>query len=122
MCQVFENVNQGGVSLTVFELVTATFAASNFELRKDWEAIWKELSKYRQLYHTRIQAFTGTDFLTAITLLASYSRYSQGISKAVSCKKRDVLKLTFEEYTQYRSQMIYGIKEAVKFHLRLQTS
>jgi hypothetical protein len=115
VCQVFENVNQGGVSLTVFELVTATFAASNFELRKDWEAIWKELSKYRQLYHKRIQAFTGTDFLTAITLLASYSRYSQGISKAVSCKKRDVLKLTFEEYTQYRSQMIYGIKEAVKF-------
>lgn len=37
VCQVFENVNSGGVSLTVFELVTATFAADNFELRKDWE-------------------------------------------------------------------------------------
>ena len=30
VCQVFENVNQGGVSLTVFELVTATLAADNF--------------------------------------------------------------------------------------------
>lgn len=58
VCQVFENVNQGGVSLTVFELVTATLAASNFELRKDWDAIWKDLSQYRQLYHRRIQAFT----------------------------------------------------------------
>lgn len=115
VCQVFENVNQGGVSLTVFELVTATLAASNFELRKDWDAIWKDLSQYRQLYHRRIQAFTGTDFLTAITLLASYSRYAQGISKAVSCKKRDVLKLTYEEYIQYKDRMVYGIKEAVKF-------
>ena len=37
VCQVFENVNTGGVSLTVFELVTAIFAMDDFELRKDWE-------------------------------------------------------------------------------------
>ena len=30
VCQVFENVNTGGVALTVFELVTATFAAEGF--------------------------------------------------------------------------------------------
>ncbi|WP_237389749.1 GmrSD restriction endonuclease domain-containing protein [Bacillus sp. USDA818B3_A] len=41
VCQVFENVNTGGVSLTVFELITATFAADNFELRKDWETRYK---------------------------------------------------------------------------------
>ena len=34
VCQVFENVNTGGVSLTVFELVTAVFAMDDFELRK----------------------------------------------------------------------------------------
>jgi hypothetical protein len=33
VCQVFEKVNTGGVVLTVFELVTATFAVENFELR-----------------------------------------------------------------------------------------
>ena len=33
VCQVFEKVNTGGVSLTVFELLTATFAADNFNLR-----------------------------------------------------------------------------------------
>ena len=35
VCQVFEKVNTGGVSLTVFELLTATFAADNFNLRDD---------------------------------------------------------------------------------------
>lgn len=39
VCQIFENVNTGGVPLTVFELVTATFAADGHELRKDWEEI-----------------------------------------------------------------------------------
>ena len=43
VCQVFENVNTGGVSLTVFELMTATFAADNFELRKDWDERNKKL-------------------------------------------------------------------------------
>ena len=37
VCQVFEKVNTGGVSLTVFELLTATFAADNFNLREDWK-------------------------------------------------------------------------------------
>ncbi|MFC7617052.1 DUF262 domain-containing protein [Actinokineospora soli] len=37
VCQVFEKVNTGGVTLTVFELLTATFAADNFDLREDWD-------------------------------------------------------------------------------------
>lgn len=37
VCKVFENVNTGGVPLTVFELATAAFATHNFNLRKDWE-------------------------------------------------------------------------------------
>lgn len=115
VCQVFENVNQGGVSLTVFELVTATFAAENFELRKDWDSIWRQLSKNRQIYYKHIQAFTGTDFLTAITLLASYQNFAKGITKAVSCKKKDVLRLTFEDYRKYRNIMINGVEEAIKF-------
>ena len=39
VCRVFENVNTGGVSLTVFELVTAVFAMDDFELRKDLSLI-----------------------------------------------------------------------------------
>ena len=37
VCRVFENVNKGGVTLTVFELVTASFAADDFNLREDCE-------------------------------------------------------------------------------------
>ena len=41
VCKVFENVNTGGVPLTVFELVTATYATNEFDLRKDWEKCMK---------------------------------------------------------------------------------
>lgn len=114
VCQVFENVNQGGVSLTVFELVTATFAASNFELRKDWDLIWRELINFKQFYHKKMQSLTGADFLTAITLLASYENF-RATGKAVSCKKRDVLRLSYEDYALYRDRMIKGFKDAAKF-------
>jgi hypothetical protein len=34
---VFEKVNTGGVTLTVFELLTATFDADELDLRQHWE-------------------------------------------------------------------------------------
>lgn len=87
VCQVFENVNTGGVSLTVFELVTAVFAMDDFELRKDWET-------RRQKYFggDLLSVSNATDFLTACTLLSTYRKReaSQGHG-AVSCKKKDVL-------------------------------
>ena len=36
VCLVFEKVNTGGVPLSVFELVTASYAADGFNLRDDW--------------------------------------------------------------------------------------
>lgn len=36
VCLVFEKVNTGGVPLSVFELITATWAADGFNLRDDW--------------------------------------------------------------------------------------
>lgn len=116
VCQVFENVNQGGVSLTVFELVTATFATSNCELRKEWETIWKSLKGKKVLCYKNITAFSGTDFLTALTLLANYyAKKDVDEGKGISCKKKDVLKLKYEDYVQYKDQLIQGLNEAVKF-------
>lgn len=115
VCQVFENVNQGGVSLTVFELVTASLATDNFELRKDWDDIWNDLRKYRQLYYKNYQTFTGTDSITAITLLASYEKTKDTDCKGLSCKKRDVLRLDYKTYSQYRDRIIAGVNDAVKF-------
>lgn len=116
VCQVFENVNTGGVILTVFELVTASFAADGFQLRKDWEDIWNILKKESVLKFKSSQpAFTGVDFLTAITLLTNYLKCSNGERKSVSCKKRDVLSLELSDYQKNRQRMVEGIEESVKF-------
>lgn len=98
VCQVFENVNTGGVSLTVFELVTAIFAMDDFPLRKDWE-------ERREMYFSGdlLNIVTATDFLTALTLLSSFR--SGG---TVSCKKKDVLALTLTVYKQYADDLCRG--------------
>lgn len=116
VCQVFENVNTGGVTLTVFELVTASFAAEGFQLRHDWDQIWDGLKDENVLkFKNNPQAFWGTDFLTATTLLTNYFKFISGERQGVSCKKRDVLSLNFSDYKKYRDNIIDGVKEAVKF-------
>ncbi len=46
VCQVFEKVNTGGVSLTVFELLTATFASEEFDLKEDWLKIVNDFKSF----------------------------------------------------------------------------
>lgn len=104
VCQVFENVNTGGVSLTVFELITAVFAMDDFELRKDWDDRQKKYFSGDLLSVT-----TATDFLTACTLLSSYKR-----GGTVSCKKKDVLNLTLADYKKYADSLSGGFVEAEK--------
>ena len=107
VCQVFENVNTGGVSLTVFELVTAVFAMDDFELRKDWES-----RKEKYFDGDILSIITATDFLTALTLLSSYKK--KDVKGTVSCKKKDVLNLTLEEYKQYADILSAGFVEGEK--------
>ena len=64
VCQVFEKVNTGGVALTVFELVTAIFAADDFPLREDWEQ-----RKSRLHDQDVLSDMGGTEFLQVVTLL-----------------------------------------------------
>lgn len=109
VCQVFENVNTGGVSLTVFELVTAIFAADNFELRKDWD------SRHEILEHEAVLSeVSATDFLTAITLISRYYIKQNG-GEAISCKKKDVLKITLTEYKKYADILTEGFIRCSKF-------
>lgn len=104
VCRVFENVNTGGISLTVFELVTAVFAMEDFELRKDWE-------KRRKQYFSGsiLRVLTATDFLTALTLMAAYKRKG-----TVSCKKKDVLSLSLKDYKDNCDSLTEGFVEAEK--------
>ena len=104
VCQVFENVNTGGVSLTVFELVTAIFAMDDFQLRKDWEE-----RKTKYFSGDLLSKVTATDFLTALTLLSSFKA-----GGTVSCKKKDVLALTLDEYKKYADSLCNGFLLAEK--------
>lgn len=104
VCQVFENVNTGGVSLTVFELVTAIFAMDDFSLRDDWNE-----RKEQYLSGDVLTDVTATDFLTAVTLYASYKA-----GGTVSCKKKDVLALTLQEYNRYADDICKGFQIAEK--------
>lgn len=104
VCQVFENVNTGGVSLTVFELVTAIFAMDDFPLRKDWED-----RKAKYFSGELLNIVTATDFLTALTLLSSFKG-----GGTVSCKKKDVLALQLQFYQKYADDLCKGFSAADK--------
>lgn len=119
VCQVFENVNTGGVSLTVFELITATFAADNFELRKDWDKrhedfINKSALSINNLDQAVLSVVSSTDFLTAITLLTRYNIKKNG-GEAVSCKRKDVLRLSLDDYKKYADQLSEGFFKTAVF-------
>ncbi len=113
VCQVFEKVNTGGVTLTVFELVTAIFAAESFNLRRDWDQ-----RKNRIYEHEVLEGLDATSFLTAVTLLTSYRRSTQRPELAVSCKRRDVLKLSLGEYRQNADAIEQSLKRAARFLAR----
>lgn len=113
VCQVFEKVNTGGVTLTVFELMTATFAAvpGDFNLREDWDARKERLTAK----HDVLEAVDGTSFLTSVTLLASYRRHLASETKlAVSCKKIDVLRLELAEFKHLQGVTELGFKKAAE--------
>ena len=109
VCQVFEKVNTGGVTLTVFELMTATFAADSFNLREDWDARIERLTTK----HDVLTAVDGTSFLTAVTLLASYERHLLTKS-SVSCKRSDVLRLELADFIKLQSRVEEGYKKAAE--------
>ena len=115
VCQVFENVNTGGVSLTVFELLTASFAADNFELRKDWEDKKEELTSTSNIFNKILSDISSTDLLQTISLLTTYKRRKLKPTAAVSCKRRDILKLTLDDYISWGDKAVDGFIEAAKF-------
>ena len=109
VCQVFEKVNTGGVTLTVFELMTATFAANEFSLRDDWETRKRRIKNK----HAVLEGVDGTDLLTAVTLLSSYQRHV-ATKSPVSCKRVDVLRLTLADYQKSADKIEAGFRKAAE--------
>ena len=111
VCKVFENVNTGGVALTVFELVTASFATFEFDLRKDWEqcrdVIW---GKHEPLNTDVMYGVDESAFLTTVTLYTNYLAPTM-----TTCKRKDVLDLDYENYIANKPAVLEGYRMARKF-------
>ena len=121
VCKVFENVNTGGVPLTVFELVTATYATQEFDLRKDWQECKKQIRGINDTLRTDLlDGIDETTFLTTVALYTSYIDKQSGKVGTVSCKKKDVLNLSYESYVANRDQVLTGYRIARDFLLKYQ--
>lgn len=114
VCKIFENVNTFGVKLTVFELLTAKFAAEAadssqvFRLRANWE------EKKKLLRSPESRILWGVDentFLTAVTLYTTYQKHLKG-NAIVSCKRKDTLNLSLEDYRENADLIVEGMQFA----------
>lgn len=120
VCQVFEKVNTGGIPLNVFELLTATYAADDFDLKQNWESMKIEFAAHKVLSNVQ-----NTDIIQSVTLLSRYRKrikaMQDGVSKedypAIGCKRKDMLDLSLEEY----ESNIEGIKNGYVGAARLLT-
>lgn len=118
VCQVFEKVNTGGVTLTVFELLTATYAAEEFKLREDWDRRREKFKEYDILAHLQ-----KTEFLQIVTLLSTYDKRMHALAEGhaedktpgVSCKRREILRLPLSEYKKWADAAMDGLARAARF-------
>lgn len=109
VCQVFENVNTGGVPLTVFELVTATFATDDFVLRDDWDMRAHKM-KHADGTFELLSVVAATDFLASMTLLAQVKG-----NRTLTVKRKDVLSLALDDYKSYANALTDGYIRAARF-------
>ena len=136
VCVVFEKVNTGGKALDAFELVTAMYAASGHELRKDWYGDDGTKGRHRRFSETLrpagadtgiIAGVANTDFLQAVSLFHTRDRRraAEAAGKqgkelpAVSGNRQALLNLPLEAYKQYEAQVERGFVQAAKFLLML---
>jgi hypothetical protein len=119
VCLVFERVNTGGVALTVFELLTASFASDNFQLRDNWNAREQRLKSQ----HPVLRNLQSDDFLQAISLLVTQERRREALAAGIagdkapgiSCKRRDILKLEVADWQAWADSVEAGFARAARF-------
>jgi hypothetical protein len=107
------------VPLTVFELLTATYAIENFPLKDDWQERHKKLVQSEPL--KRVE---NTDFLQCVTLLSTRARglakEGEGLPESdlppppISCKRKDVLNVRLAEYRSWADVALEGYDKAAK--------
>jgi hypothetical protein len=131
VCTVFEKVNTGGKALDAFELVTAMYAASGHELRKDWYGDDQVKGRHRRLADALRSAdsevgilagVSNTDFLQVVSLFYTRDRRrtAEQAGKlgsdlpAISCNRQALLDLPLEAYIRYEGKAEQGFFKAGK--------
>jgi len=130
ICLVFEKVNVGGRKLDAFELVTAIYAADNFDLRQDWNGPSEASEPGRRARmigspnrRDVLSKLASTDFLQACTLLHTREeRLKKARTGAtgrdlpqVTCRRDALLGLPLSAYRQYADAVEKGFVEASTF-------
>jgi hypothetical protein len=126
VCLVFEKVNTGGVPLSVFELVTASYAADGYNLRDDWygSTLRSVASRHKRLAREPLlAALEATEFLQAITMLETLQqrRADTAAGKTgrqvtpISAKREDILELRLDAYRNWADKVERGFLYAAKF-------
>jgi hypothetical protein len=126
VCLVFEKVNTGGVQLSVFELITASYAAEGYNLRDDWFG-----SKIRMIDSRKerldkdplLEGTEATEFLQAISLLHTHelrradaeAAMTGKIVRPVSAKRADVLQLPLDAWRQWADRLEAGFRNVARF-------
>ncbi len=126
VCLVFEKVNTGGVPLSVFELITATFAADGYNLRDDWfgsKAHNVESRKQRLEQDALLKGIEATEFLQGVSLLRTHETRRADIDagktgkqvRPVSAKRADVLQIPLSAWTQWADDLEAGFRNVARF-------
>lgn len=126
VCLVFEKVNTGGVSLSVFELITASYAADGYNLRDDWfgsDIRNLDSRKKRIERNPLLKGIAATDFLQAVSLLYTHELRKADLAngktgkqvRPVSAKRSDVLQLPLSAWQNWADDVEAGFKLAGQF-------
>lgn len=124
VCLVFEKVNTGGVPLSVFELITATWAADGFNLRDDWFGGRGKSGRHARLSKKPLlRDLQPTDFLQGVSLLYSLEKRTQDLAagrsgkevSGVTAKREHVLEMPLGAFEKWAEPLTKGYEQAERF-------
>lgn len=124
VCLVFEKVNTGGVPLSVFELITATWAADGFNLRDDWFGGRGKSGRHARLSkRPLLRNLQPTDFLQGVSLLHSYQKRMQDIAAGrfakdvanATAKREHILEMPLSAFENWAEPLTKGYEQAERF-------
>jgi hypothetical protein len=124
VCVVFEKVNTGGVPLSVFELITATWAADGFNLRDDWFGGKGKGGRHARLSKKKLlRDLQPTDFLQGVSLLHSFDKRTQDLAAGrsgkeatgVTAKREHILEMPLGAFENWADPLTKGFEQADRF-------